>query len=42
MSCSNKALKMHCGFKRRSDIRVERGGPRQDPYFKVVFEVSEG
>ena len=42
MSCSNKALKMHCGFKRRSDIRVERGGPRKETCFKVVSEVSEG
>lgn len=42
MSCSNKILKIRCGFKARHNLRVGRGGQGKNMCSEVVFGVSEG
>ena len=42
MSCSNKILKIRCGFKARHNLRVGRGGQGNNMCSKVVLGVSEG
>lgn len=42
MGCSNKILKIHCGFKGRHSLRVGRDGQGKNMCSKVVFGVSEG